>query len=212
MRNMSFREKVSLVQVLFLVAVMVIGCANVVAMKVCVNKLHMDNAILRHMLPLGDFRLVHVPKVDIDWKEKFPFDAANQPPVVKKKWYSGLNGKWKEKIQKQGTTFTESLPYKNQVKEEGRRIEQLVGWTIVPAKGSSYLVPGESDYWSNVTAEKDVSSGANGLKRLNEYCNQQGISFLYIQAPGRIQKDKDPFLLKYRKRPITRRLPPSQSI
>lgn len=206
MQKQKLKERLAVLQMALLVVVMIAGSTAVIAQKVCINKYHMDNAVLRFLLPASDFSPARTQRAPVDWAAKYPLTPQEVPhqeakadpakpqhePPKLVRWHQKLRGA----LQKEEVTFTELLPLKNHLKETGLRLENLAGWTITPLI-ACHRIPGEEDDWYGLDGPCDLTSGADGLKRLQDTCDQQGVDFLYVQAPSKLQAGKDPFLARY---------------
>lgn len=129
-----------------------------------------------------------------DWESLYPFhnDNANagidniKPQIfdVYSKRIQSIEGK----IQ---TYVTDFLIGYNKIVELASKYEHVIQWDYAPYGEYNAVVTLPDGYLCTYAEKRDISSEAANAVSFAEYCSQNGIDFVYAQAPCKISETQD---------------------
>lgn len=126
----------------------------------------------------------------INWRERYPFKGIEEV-VVKVSMLDKITSKIlqiEDKID--GYTNSMLLGYDYFV-HLAKKYEMLIGWNVSVYTDYNSVVKLDDGYLALLKDEVDVSGNIDSVRNLHQYCEQQDIDFLYVQAPGKICKYSD---------------------
>jgi hypothetical protein len=155
---------------------------------------------------LGDQDVV---TVDIDWSALYPFDdskseinvvetesetSALQSPLednvlsksVEK--YTAIVTNVQDKIE---SFATDLLAFRSKIVEAAHAYEKYIGWNFSSFGEYNGVVQLSDGYLTGYVSKKDASQHYEALVELNSFCQNEGINFLYVQAPYKISEYDD---------------------
>jgi hypothetical protein len=72
--------------------------------------------------------------------------------------------------------------------EKAYAYDSAIGWTLTPAEGTDGIIFLENGHLSQQHSKNDVTSITEKVVSFNEFLKEQGIDFLYVQAPVKISQ------------------------
>ena len=187
MKIISFREKAMLLCMLVLIFFFISIFVRLGAKQILIKRLHWDNAIT-HTIFFDNKILQRIEenakhrKVDVNWKEEYPFDDAEDVTI----WQKGKA--FEAKIRtiedgKIGKWCTEHLVLYRWFVEAGREVEQKIGWNVInPAMQVAKMQDG---YLTFVENNKNQDERIAAVNEFADFVKSQNAEFLYIQSPGK---------------------------
>jgi hypothetical protein len=138
--------------------------------------------------------------IDTNWEKQYPFDSSKSNLDIPVKETS--NGFWNEKIAAftDAVTYieeriesygTERLVFYFKMVEEAYAYEQLIGWNFASFGEYNGVVELADGYLSEYVEKRDVTPNYEALFELNDFCQDNGINFLYVQTPYKISEYDD---------------------
>lgn len=171
--------------------------------QVFVKKLGMNNAFTECMLAGttlnngdGESGTKDVRTVDIDWKALYPFEKEEAVVEVKQETavdkilqkYNRVVSSVEQAIQTYTTNF---MPGYHLMVEGAKVYNKFIGWNYVPYSEYNGVITLSDGYLSSYIEPKDVAQHAEELISFKNFCENEGTSFLYVQAPYKISEYDD---------------------
>lgn len=184
-----------------LICFMGIAAARFLTRQLLVEKLHMDNAFTRLIFwgnpGLGVIEISEDPAEEeetlptIDWQQLYPFCGENALPSHGQDEEKGILikiGAIKSSLEKYTNKL---LPGYQQYVEAANQYESIIGWNLLVYNEYNGVVKLDDDYLVGFMGEQDVSENIEALLNLYDFCQENGIGFLYVQAAGKISPEQD---------------------
>lgn len=128
-------------------------------------------------------------EIEIDWEAEYPFSeedvTVNDRPVGR---YRRLVASAEEKIQNNTDV---NLLYYDKIVGYSKKYKDLLGWDLVTYNDSNGVKQLPDGHWTDLHKKVDVREDVRAVIRLDRYCRDKNIRFLYIQAPHKICKYED---------------------
>lgn len=199
MQHISFKNKMMLACMAFLVLVTASIFVRLATAQLLVRKLHIDNALTRTIL--SDVQVIFMPdvtpehpEVKIPWHELYPF--ANGETAADNA-YTRLTARLQaatEKIKfiedkKVGKWSSEWLVQGRRLIELGRYYEPIIGWRILNPEHNTYEF--RDGYWTYALTRTDMSGRVEAVRELQALATANGAQLLFVQAPYKTNKYGD---------------------
>jgi hypothetical protein len=141
----------------------------------------------------------------INWTELFPFDdsKSNLNIVETEEASSTTNvSVWSnvgnyitstvEGVEDKLESYTtELLVLQSMIVEWANSYENFIGWNISSFEEYNSVVELSDGYLTSYVSKQDTSQQYEALAELNDFCQDGGIDFLYVQAPYKISEYDD---------------------
>lgn len=182
---------------LFLIFCSIIGKA--VIAKVIVKNWGVSNTVTDFIME-GEDTLVEHPKVFIDWKKLYPFDQEEKISIHEK-IENKINRSSSPGERLSGWVRKNLWGYWSLI-ETARRADQYIGWDLYQQEGQ-YIKSFGNGYLSHIWPRSDMNPKVMAVTEFYQFCQEQNIPFLFVQAPIKISRDleqQDPKLNGYANR------------
>ena len=128
-------------------------------------------------------------EIEIDWEAYYPFSeesAKVKDPAFAR--YEGLVDSVEEKVQNNTDV---NLLYYDKIVGYSKKYTDLLGWDLVTYNETNGVKELSDGHWTDFHEKVDTREHAEAVIRLDRYCKDKDIRFLYIQAPHKICKYED---------------------
>lgn len=130
----------------------------------------------------------------INWSEAYPFEHADdiEEKEVEDNSFVTKYTSVVSSVEKSIERYTQDnlVGYKF-LTGLANKYENMVGWNFTSYNEYNGIYKLSDGYWTALKEEKDISDHVTALVSLNEFCEENGQEFLYIQAPYKISKYED---------------------
>lgn len=174
-----------------LISFMITVFLRIVTSQVLVKQWNVDNAFTRFVFWGNRLEKWQTTYKDIDWQALYPFEREDEDSRL-------LNSKVNKFINKVDSTegkieeFTSDiLVGYRQFVEMAKRYERMIGWNISVYSDYNSVIELDDGYLAVFSEKIDVNPLARSVEMLNSYCQQKGVSFIYVQAPSKISENID---------------------
>lgn len=189
--------------VLFLLAIGV----RFLTLNILIEHLHMNNAFTQAvmfdqpaLLERADENYTAIEEaapVYVDWEQQYPFaeerEAAEITPAAAPSPLSAITSRLKSAVEgikeKLDSYTTHMLMFHDKAVELGNYYEALLGWEIPDINNRNNVVTLSDGYLSQVYPKADTRQYAANASELDRLLAQQGMPFLYLQTPFKINAD-----------------------
>jgi hypothetical protein len=133
----------------------------------------------------------------INWAKQYPFDdSKSNLNVVQTEELSNdtnisISDMVEEAEEKIDSYTTDLLIFYSKILEGSYAYEKYIGWNFASFGEYNGVVQLSDGYLTGYVSKKDISQDYQALSELNDYCQDEGIDFLYIQAPYKISEYDD---------------------
>jgi hypothetical protein len=143
--------------------------------------------------------------VSINWAELYPFDDSKcnlhiteTAESLNSTNVSALSNRvyhitsTVEGITEQIDTYTtDLLVFYSKILEGSYAYEKYIGWNFASFGEYNGVVQLSDGYLTSYVSKKDTAQQYESLSELNDFCKNEGIDFLYVQAPYKISEYDD---------------------
>lgn len=171
--------------------------------QVLIEKLHIQNRFTELVFwgnedagKLFDESEEEQEPIAIDWQELYPFeeDDLKAHPVVNEKKETAMN-QLRDSVfdmESRIEVYTGELliGYMQSV-EWMNQIEKAMGWDIASYAEYNGVIELEDGHLTACYGKTDTAENVESTAQLYDYCTEQGIDFLYVQAPSKISRRQD---------------------
>ena len=168
--------------------------------QILVKKLGMENSFTNIVL----FDLKNLNNTDedtgnatvkIDWQSLYPFETGRQSVPDKAVTTTGFADKYKERIlsveEKIETYVTDYLIWYKKIVELANKYKSIIQWDYASYAEYNGIVKLPDGHLTSYIEQRDTNSAADNMISFADYCKQNGINFIYIQAPYKISRIQD---------------------
>lgn len=169
---------------------------RIIVQNVVVQRFHVENKITDFLT--GKTDSVVDDEMELDWETQYPFTAETPDDIVET--VENIN---EDKEEEQKVTALDKLKHKlnlyvsddlfeyKQIVEAAGRYDRLIGWNLHNYAEYNSVSKLDDGYLAVFKEEVDVTEPVESLTDFYQFCSEQDISFLYVQAPGKIGKYVD---------------------
>lgn len=136
-------------------------------------------------------------RYDYDWASIYPFEKDNEieETAELKPQSNGMVDRYlsvistlKERID----NYTQSnvIGYSN-LTAAGKTYDNMIGWNFASFNEYNGVYQLSDGHWTSLKEKRDMSEHIASFIDFNNFCEEQGIDFLYVQAPYKISKYAD---------------------
>jgi hypothetical protein len=147
-----------------------------------------------------DTNAVSVPS--IDWAALYPFDDSKSNLNIEESssttnvsaLRNGLNRITSivTDIEEKIDAYTNyHLIFYSKILESSYAYEKFIGWNYASVGEYNGVVQLSDGYLTSFVSKKDTSQQYEAISELNDFCGEEGIDFLYIQAPCKVSEYDD---------------------
>ena len=141
--------------------------------------------------------------VDINWEEQYPFDySKSNLDIVETETQNNDNNFFKKNIKlitnalnsfedKIENYATDLLIFYSKIVECANAYEQSIGWNFTSYSEYNGVVELSDGYLSRYVEKRDATQHYEALSEINDFCQDEKIDFLYVQAPYKISEYDD---------------------
>ena len=167
--------------------------------NVFIEIFHMDNAITDLSVTGGSDGMV-----DIDWEALYPFEvSADAQEKQNGEKTNFLTDKVRKIVNIIDMYSNEYLPFKEEVKLPSGLFDRLIDNRMVDTD-NMYMTVGEgglivrSPFYQQFTPQQlDTEELAKNVEALRDFLTEQGIDFMYVQAPIKEDKYDESYVERY---------------
>lgn len=128
--------------------------------------------------------------VDISWQSLYPFDESAKNVKNKQEKRDNALELFSQKVSdiedKVETYTTSFLPGYKQITELAKRYETIVKWNVANYAEYNSVTQVDGNYLAALVEEKDVTESAESTIEFAEFCEEEGVDFVYFQQPSKI--------------------------
>lgn len=133
----------------------------------------------------------------IDWEALYPFkagqedkkvDTANTKKVVVVDRYKEIIQSIKKKFTSSTTNYL--IGYQKFI-ELANKYEDIIQWDYASYAEYNGTIKLKDGHLTSYIERREVGDAADGMILFADYCNRNGIDFIYVQAPYKISKTQD---------------------
>lgn len=189
--------------------------ARFLTRQIFTKYLKVDNAFIELIwfdhtsaVALADDSEEQETSLEPDWQELYPFDESDDSAIVvsnasdtdtkdkttgnfisqKLDRLNVIAAKIEDKVESYTTDW---LAFRSKMVEYANEYEKIVCWNVVSYSEYNGIVRLSDGYLTSYVTEKDMTKQIEALSELNEFCNDNGAEFLYVQAPYKISEYDD---------------------
>lgn len=132
----------------------------------------------------------------VEWAAEYPFDNIEQPISAEDapkssgildrytQIVASLKGRIENYVQADLVGYTA-------ITEMGSAYEKAIGWNFSPFNEYNGIYQMSDGYWTVLKSKKDMSEHISSFISFHEFCEENEVDFLYVQAPYKISKYED---------------------
>lgn len=173
---------------------------RIVVQKVVVQRFHVENRVTD--LLTGKKDSIVDDEIQLDWKKQYPFSAealsmgaekaeeeAQDVATAETERQATILDKLKHKL---NLYVSDDLFQYRRIVETAGRYDRLIGWNLHNYAEYNSVSKLDDGYLVVFEEEQDVTDQVESVSDFYQFCEGQGIKFLYVQAPGKVGKYVDP--------------------
>lgn len=132
----------------------------------------------------------------IDWEALYPFQVSKEDKKADtSNTKTGLSNRYKEVVRSIKKKFTSAatnhlIGYKKFI-ELANKYEDIIQWDYASYAEYNGTIKLHDGQLTSYIEQREIGDAADGMILFVDYCNRNGIDFIYVQAPYKISKTQD---------------------